>query len=90
MSHGCISGIPIPRPSTYVDFEATISCYLSFEAHINGIVSTARQSINIFFTGFTTRNLNIMHRAFIARVRPIFQYNSVVRNPCLTCLVDLI
>ena len=63
---------------------------LSFEAHINNIVSKARQRISILFRGFVTRNLYIMRQAFVTYIRPMLEYNSVVWNPRLIHLIDLI
>jgi ribonuclease P/MRP protein subunit RPP40 len=83
-----IGGVAIPCQNSYVDLGVTVIRNLSFEAHIENIVSKARQRISILFRGFITRNLGLMRRAFIAYIRPILEYNSVVWNPCYTYLID--
>jgi hypothetical protein len=85
-----INGVAIPQRNDFLDLGVTITNNLSFEAHINNIVSKARQRISTLFRGFITRNLYIMRRAFITYIRPIVEYNSVVWNPSLIHLIDLI
>jgi hypothetical protein len=84
----CIGGIPIPRQNSNVDLGVTITDELTFEAHINCIISKARQRLSAIFRGFLSRNVHIMRRAFITYVRPILEYNSVVWNPCAIHLID--
>ena len=53
-------------------------------------MSKARQRISILFRGFVSRNMYIMRQAFVTYIRPILEYNSVVWNPRLLHLTDLI
>jgi ribonucleases P/MRP protein subunit RPP40 len=85
-----INGTAIPCQNSYVDLGVTIDSKLFFEAHINNIVSKARQRISIPFRGFVTRSLYIMRQAFVTYIRPILEYNSVVWNPRLFHRTDLI
>ena len=85
-----INGIALPCQNSYVDLGVTITCKLSFKAHISSIVSKARQRISILFRGFVTRNLNIMRQAFVTYIRPILEYDSVVWNPCSVHHINLI
>jgi hypothetical protein len=85
-----IDDSPIPRQNSTIDLGVTVTDDLSFELHINTIVSKARQRISVLFRGFLTRNIDIMRRAFIVYIRPILEYNSVVWNPCLAYLIELL
>jgi hypothetical protein len=85
-----INGTATPCQNSYVDLGVTIDSKLSFEAHINNIVSKARQRITILFRGFVTRNLYIMRQAFVTYIRPILEYNGIVWNPRLIHLTDLV
>jgi hypothetical protein len=78
-----INGVAVPQRNDYVDLGVTISGNLSFDTHINNIVSKARLRVSTLFRGFVTRNLYVMRRAFTTYVRPILEYNSVVWNPSL-------
>jgi hypothetical protein len=60
-----IDGILISQQDSYVDMGMTISKNLSFDAHISGIVSKARQRVSILFRGFLSRNTSTMRQAFI-------------------------
>jgi hypothetical protein len=85
-----INGIAVPRQNSHVDLGVTIDSKHSFEARINNIVPKARQCISTLFRGFVTRILYIMRQAFVTYIRPTFDYISVVWNPCLIYLSDLI
>jgi hypothetical protein len=73
-----------------VDLGVTFSHNLDFKDHINKIVSRARQRICMLFRGFTSRNIDILMRAFIVYIRPVVEYNSVVWNPCTVHLIDIL
>jgi hypothetical protein len=53
-------------------------------------VSNARQRVDTLFRSFLSRNLGTMRLAFITYIRPILEYNSIVRNPNFIHLIDLI
>jgi hypothetical protein len=85
-----IDDSPIPRQNATIDLGVTVCSDLSFETHIDNIVSKARQRVGVLFRGFLTRNINVMRRAFIVYIRPILEYNSIVWNPSLIHLIDLL
>jgi hypothetical protein len=76
-----INGVPVLHRNSSVDLGVTISHDLSFDSHVNIVVSRARQRLSVLFRGFSTRNLFIMRQAFITYIRPILEYNSVIWNP---------
>jgi ribonucleases P/MRP protein subunit RPP40 len=77
-----IHGISILHQGTScVDLGITISYNLAFSDNISNIVSCARQRTSILYRGFASRNNDILKHAFIAYIRPIVEYNSVVWNP---------
>ena len=84
-----INGVFVPPQDSTTDLVVTISNNLSFEAHINNIVSKARQCLSVLFRGFLTRNTCVMRQAFIAYIRPILDYNNIVWNPGQLYLIDL-
>jgi hypothetical protein len=73
-----------------INSASSISTALAGEINVNNIVSKARQRLSASFRGFLTRNVNIMRRAFIAYVRPVLEYNSIVWNPSFIYLIDLL
>jgi hypothetical protein len=85
-----INDIAISRRDSHVDLGITISSDLSFDTHINGIVSKARQRVSTLLRGFLSRNLSTMRLAFITYIRPILEYNCIVWSPNLIHLIDLI
>ena len=85
------TGISILHQDTScVDLGVTISYNLAFNVHINNIVSRARQRISILYRGLASRKNAIVKRTFIAYIRPIVEYDSVVWNPCSIFLTDLL
>jgi ribonuclease P/MRP protein subunit RPP40 len=86
----CINGSAIPRQNCYVDLGVTVSSNLSFEQHINSILSKARQRTSIIFRGFISRKLITMRAAFTTYIRPLLEYNSIIWNPIYINLIDLI
>ena len=85
-----LNGVAIAHHNSYVDLGVTICQQLTFNEHINNIVSKARQRTGVLFRGFITRNCDILRQAFISYVRPIIEYNTVVWSPCVKYLIDLL
>jgi hypothetical protein len=85
-----LNDLVISRQNSYVDLGITINSNLSFEQHINNIVSKAQQRTCCLLRGFLTRNSKTMRLAFITYIRPLLEYNSIVWNPDFICLIDLI
>jgi hypothetical protein len=83
-----INGLPITHLDSTRDLGIEIDSRLSYNNHINSIVSKANQRVGLLFRGFQCRNLDFMRKAFIAYIRPIVEYNSVVWNPTLKKHID--
>jgi len=73
-----------------LDLGIAISADLLYTAHINNIVARALQRLSTLFRGFASRNLQLMHKAFVAYISPIIEYNSILWSPNLVYLIDLI
>ena len=65
------------------DLGVEIDCGLTFDVHVNNVVSKAYARIATLFRGFSTRNLTLLRRAYVTYVRPILEYASNVWNPHL-------
>jgi hypothetical protein len=63
---------------------------LNFSAHIQSIVSRARQRVNLIFRAFKTRNTDYLLRGFNAYILPIVSYCSPVWSPHKICDILLI
>jgi hypothetical protein len=74
--------------SSTVDLGVTICADLSYQNHINNIVSKARHRSSTLLRVFVSRRLDIMRKAFIVYIRPIFEYNCLVWNPCRVLSID--
>ena len=85
-----INDVPILSASSVSDLGVTISYDLSFNQHINNIVSKAQSRLSVFLRGFITRDFNFVRKAFITYIRPILEYNSVLWSPSQIFLIDLI
>ena len=85
-----INNVPIVSVSSVSDLGVTINHDLSFNLHINNIVSRAQGRLSVFFRGFITREFNFVRKAFITYIRPILEFNSVVWCPSQIFLIDLI
>jgi hypothetical protein len=84
-----INGIAVSHRNSYNDLGITLCQNLLFTEHISSIVSKVRQRISILLEAFTSRNCGTIRRAFIAYVRPVLEYNSIIWNPCAKYLIDL-
>jgi hypothetical protein len=60
-----INDTAVSRRSSHVDLGIAISSDLSFDTHINGIVSKARRRVSTLLRGFLSRNLSTIRLAFI-------------------------
>ena len=77
------AGTAIPDADLVVDLGITMDPVLTFDYHINSIISKAYSRVGALFKGFSTRSLPFMKKAFITYVRPILEYASNVWNPYL-------
>ena len=76
-----IDGNDVPALDLVKDLGVMIASDLSFSTHINSVVKTAFQRVNLIFRAFTTRDVSCLLRAYIAYVRPILEYNTPVWSP---------
>jgi hypothetical protein len=77
------AGSVIPAADRVVDLGVTVDPLLSFDDHINCIISKALRRVGAMFKGFSTRSLPFLKKAFITYIRPILEYASNVWNPYL-------
>jgi len=77
------NGAIIPPSVEVVDLGVTVDTLLTYDAHINHIISKAYSRIGAMFKGFSTRSLSFLKKAFVTYVRPIVEYASNVWNPYL-------
>ena len=85
-----IDNLRLTSVDSLVDLGITMCNDLSFNSHINTIVSKSLQRSGVFFRGFTSRNLLLMRKSFITYIRPILEYDSIIWNPNSVYLIDLI
>jgi len=78
-----LGGVNIRGVSSCRDLGVTVTSDLSPSVHIHNIVVKAHQRSNAIHRCFLSRNVRVLTRAFIAYVRPIVEYNSVVWSPYL-------
>ena len=75
---------------TKLKFGIDVDSALNFDAHINSIIGKAYCRIGVLYKGFTSRNIVVLKRAYIAYVRPILEYASSVWSPHLLKHIDAI
>ena len=63
------------------DLGIIVDSHLTFDAHINNIVSRAFIRANLIHKCFMSRNVDNLKRAFIVYVRPLLEYGSCVWSP---------
>ena len=85
-----INNVPIVSASSVSDLGVTINHDLTFNLHINTIVSRAHGRLSVFLRGFVTRDFNFVSKAFITYIRPILEFNSVIWSPSQIFLIDLL
>ena len=85
-----INNVPIVSASSVSDLGVTINHDLTFNLHINNIVSRAQGRLSVFLRGFVTRDFNFVSKAFITYIRPILEFNSIIWSPSQVFLIDLI
>jgi len=65
------------------DLGVEVDTELSFDCHISKIVAQASSRVGALFRGFSTRNPELMRRAYIIYIRPVLEYASSVWSPHL-------
>ena len=65
------------QPLDYVkDLGIDVDSKLRFDRHISRIVTAAHARISCLLRGFVSRNSDLLKRAYITFVRPLFEYAS--------------
>ena len=72
------------------DLGVMVDFYLKFDAHMSLIVRKAMLRSRLILQCFSSRNKDLMTKAFFAYVRPILEYCSPVWSPHLKYLIDRI
>jgi len=73
----------ISATDTIRDLGVEIDTGLSFDVHISKLVAKASARVGTLFRGFSTRNPNLLRKAYITYIRPILDYASNVWSPFL-------
>jgi len=79
----CISGARLLACDSVRDLGVIVNESLTLSNHIAKITTTAHQRVNILLRSFTLRDVAILVKAFVAYVRPLLEYNTVVWSPHL-------
>jgi len=72
------------------DLGVIVDCHLKFDAHISLIVRKAMLKSRLILQCFSSRNKDLMLKAFFTYVRPFLEYCSPVWSPHLKYLIDRI
>ena len=72
------------------DLGITVDDKLTFEDHINKIVSDVNRRVGLLFRGFVCKQPTFLRRAYITYIRPLLEYNTIIQNPSLKKYIDLI
>jgi hypothetical protein len=83
-----INGQEIVRYDSVRDLGIIVTNNLRFNSHIDTVVSKARQRTSVLYRGFTSRNIQLLSKAFVTYIRPLLEYNSIVWNPTQVYLID--
>jgi len=85
-----INGASLPYVSSCRDLGIIVTSDLTPTLHINDIVFKAHQRANAIHRCFTSRNTDLLVRAYCVYVRPLLEYNSVIWSPHLKCDIEAI
>ena len=77
------AGSLIPSAKVVKDLGVIVDELLTFDSHINNVVSRACSRVGVLFKGFSSRSPVLLAKAFVTYVRPILEYASNVWNPYL-------
>ncbi len=73
-----ISNYKLPVIDCFTDLLVTFNSKFNFSAHIDKISHRASLRSKLILKCFSTRNVDILKRAFCTFVRPLLEYASVV------------
>ena len=63
------------------DLGVIVSNDLSTTTHVTDVVSKAHRCAKLILRTFISQDVNSLVRAFIIYVRPLLEYNTVIRSP---------
>ena len=76
-----ISDYRLPVIDCFTDLGVTFNNKFNFSSHIDKISHRASLRAKLILRCFSTRNVDILKRAFCTFVRPLLEYASIVWNP---------
>jgi len=76
-----INNCALPVVDSYKDLDITYDMHMSYTPHVQNITARASQRAKLILTCFTTRNPDVLMKAFIVYVRPMLEFSSTVWNP---------
>ena len=85
-----VSIYELTRIDTFRDLDILMDSFLRFNKHIDNITKKAATISRMIISSFTSRNQDILKRAFCTYVRPILEYCSPIWNPHKKYLIDRI
>ena len=85
-----ISNTVLPSVNCVRNLGVIVDFHLKFDAHISLIVCKAMLRSRLILQCFSSRNKDLMTKAFFAYVRPILEYRRPVWSPHLKYLIDRI
>ena len=85
-----LCGKKVSNVREYQDLGITIDQGLKFKTHIHTVVAKARQRASLILKCFSSRDPNLLMRAFSVYVRPILEYASCTWSPTAVGLIDLL
>jgi len=85
-----LGGQTVPSVMETKDLGILVDDQLTFGNHIRGVVGKAKQRIYLLFKCFKSRNVQLLMKAYITYILPIFDYGSPVWSPCKLGDIDLL
>ena len=76
-----INGFKLSSERTVTDLGVQVDSNLRFNNHINLICSKAYSRIRMLFRGFTSRNAELLVKAYKIYVLPLLEYCTVIWSP---------
>jgi len=85
-----VNGASLPYVSSRRDLGVIVASDLTHSGNINDIVFKALQQVNAIHRCFSSRNSDLLVRAYRVYVRPLLEYYSVIWSPHLKCDIKAI
>lgn len=83
-----ICGTVLPSVESTRDLGVIVSHDLSPSEHVNTVAAKAHQRANAILRAFSSRDRDLLMRAFIVYVRPMVEHNCSVWSPSLASNID--